>query len=118
MSVSKLLAGVATVCCVFFGTASTAASLTLAEFDRLVGYQKENFISTVLHFEYYRYNNNPDMAYKADCMVELDRSTGGNDDPYLLSLIMDDLDSARAGRRHDTVEGLIKAVIDRECKAP
>ncbi len=118
MHVRRLLAGLATLSFVSLGIVSGAASLTLAEFDRLVAYKKENFISTVLHFQYYRYNNNPETAYKAECMVDLDQSTGENDDPYLLSLIMEDLDSARAGSRHDTVEGVIKAVIDRECKSP
>ncbi len=119
MVVKRWLAGAMTSCCLFVATVSTASALSLDEFDRLVDYQKENFISTVLHYEYYRYRSDPQSAHKADCMVRLDRSTAGDADTRLLSLILRDLNGARARNSGaDTVEGVIRAVIARECDEP
>ena len=113
----RRLAGLAVLCGLSFGAASGAAALSLNEFDRLSAHQKENFISTVLHFQHYRYAASPATAQKARCMVALDRAEAENGDPYLFSLIMRDLDVVRtstAGGR--TVETVIGKVIDRECK--
>lgn len=119
MASKRMLTGLAAACALHLGLVAGAAALSLSEFDRLVDYQQENFISTVLHFEYYRYRNDPETAHKADCMVELDQSTSGEGDAYLLSLIMQSLDEARInGARGSSVEGVIRTVIDRECRAP
>ncbi len=115
-SIGRRLTGVAALICLSFGTVSGAAALTLAEFDRLPAHQKENFISTVLHFQHHRYSNSPDMAGKARCMVELDRVEAQSGDPYLLALIMRDLDLVRTNTQGRTVERVIREVIDRECK--
>lgn len=115
-SIRRRLTGAAALICLSFGTVSGAAALTLAEFDRLPAHQKENFISTVLHFQHYRYSNSPDMAGKARCMVELDRVEAQGGDPYLFALIMRDLDIVRTNTKSRTVERVIREVIDRECK--
>ena len=119
MTSLRLLAGSAASCALYFGVVAGADALSLNDFDNLVDYQQENFISTVLHYEYYRYKNDPQSAHKAECMVELDRAASDGDGPRLLSLIMRSLDQARInGARDPTVEGLIRDVIERECKAP
>ena len=114
---AKRLAGLAAAFCIAFGAASGAAALTLDEFDRLPAYKQENFVSTVLHFQHYRYAGSAETARKARCMFELDRVEAENGDPYLFSLIMRDLDIVRANTAgHRTVERLIRRVIERECK--
>lgn len=117
MPVKRSFAGLAIACVVWFGTVSGAESLSFNEFDRLASHQKENFISTVLHFYYYNFAKNPETLAKANCMVDLDRAKGDGNDPRLLSLILHDLNDARtgSGRRSETVEGVISAVIEREC---
>ncbi len=118
MSVKRWLAGVAALFCLSFGPAWGAGGLSLEEYDRLARSQKENFISTVLHFYYYNYAGSPETKGQADCMVELDNTTVGDGEPYLLSQIMRDLETARArnaGGR--SVESVIRSVIERECRA-
>lgn len=116
MRMKDWLAGAATACFLCLVAVPAARALSLDEFDRLVDYQQENFISTVLHFEYYRFNNDPELAHKAECMVELDRSSSDDGNAYLLTLILRDLNDARVrDSEHDTVEGVIRAVIAREC---
>ena len=116
MSVKRWLAGAVASCCLSLAAVSGARALGLDEFDGLVDYQKENFISTVLHFEYYRYRSDPEAAHKAECMVRLDRATADDGNTRLLSLILRDLNGARARNSGaDTVEGVIRAVIAREC---
>lgn len=117
MPVCRWVAGVATLCVVSFGAVSDAESLSFDEFDRLASHQKENFISTVLHFYYYNYANNSETLATANCMIDLDRASGNGGDPRLLTLILRDLDDAGSGasRRAETVEGVINAVIEREC---
>lgn len=117
MSVKRLLAGSAMVFSLWVGGVSGASSESLDKFDRLVSHQKENFISTVLHHYYYSYTSNPATAHKANCMVELDQRVVEGGDPYLLTLIKRDLATARADNSgNHTVEGIIRAVIDRECE--
>lgn len=115
--IGRRLVGLAAFGCLSLGAASGAAALSLDEFYRLSAHQKENFISTVLHFQHYRYGASPATAQKARCMVELDRAEAESGEPYLYSQIMRDLDVVRtstAGGR--TVEKVIGSVIDRECK--
>lgn len=117
MSMKRLLAGLATACCMTFGVVPGAASLPLDEFDRLVHHQQENFLSTVLHFYYYNYKIDPSTVGKAKCMSDLDKRTADDGDPYLLALIMRELDAARAKTANsNSVEGVVKNVIDRECR--
>ncbi|MBK0399737.1 hypothetical protein H0I76_11095 [Limibaculum sp. M0105] len=105
-------------CSGFLGTAEDAASLSFEEFDGLPNWQRENFISTVLHYYYYNYLEDPAMAPTADCMTDLDRETAADGDPYLLSVILRDLgSSAFDGSADNSVEGVIKDIIDRECES-
>lgn len=118
MGVKRLFAGAAALCVVSFGPVSGAEGLSLKEFDDLVHRQQENFISTVLHFYYYNYARDPETKAKANCMVRLDRSSGGDGDTYLQSKIMQDLESARArSAGGQSVESVIKATIERECRS-
>ena len=118
MSVKRWLAGVAALCVLSFGPVSGAGGLSLEEYDRLARRQKENFISTVLHFYYYNYAGSPETKGQADCMVDLDKTTVSGGETYLLSQIMRDLENARAAQGGSrSVESVIKAVIERECEA-
>ena len=118
MRVKWTLAGVAALFFLSVGPVSGAEGLSLEEYDRLARSQKENFISTVLHFYYYNYASSPETKGQAECMVDLDKATAQDGETYLLSQIVRDLESAGAGNPGGrSVESVIKAVIDRECKA-
>lgn len=118
MRVTGLVAALAASCVVYFGAMAGAKALTINEYDHLVIDQKENFVSTVLHFYYYNYKNNPDTTYEAKCMVRLDKASTSTGKPYLMSLITQHLNSARAdpGKNKQSVEGIIKQVIEQECR--
>ena len=99
------------------GVVSEATSLSLKEFDRLSGIEKENFITTVLHFNYYTYKNNPETASKARCMEELGRRELRSGEPYLSALVTQRIDTGRSNAaRSPAVEKIIKELIDRECE--
>ena len=114
---TRVLTGLATFSLLLLGTVSDASSLTLKEFDRLNGIEKENFITTVLHFNYYNYRNNPATSDKARCMVELGRRELSNGEPYLSALVTQRIAMRRAEARHGrTVEQIIKELVDQECQ--
>lgn len=104
------------LCSGILGTAEEAASLSFAEFDGIPDWRRESFISTVLHYYYYNYLQDPAMVATANCMTDLDREVAADGNPYLLSVILRDLRSpAFDGAANNSVEGVIKAIIDREC---
>lgn len=112
----QLITGAAAVCSSAFMGAHSASALTFIEFDRLKAHQKESFIETALHYYYFGYQNNSETTYKANCMVSLEKRKMQSGDSYLLSLILRDLAAIRASAPElYTVEGVIEAVIDREC---
>lgn len=117
MCLGRSWLGALAVSAASLGVGSDAFGLSFAEFDRLRDYQQENFIQTALHFYYYGYKNDPVTAYKASCMTGLNDKTVEGGKSYLWLLIADDLNTARvsAGKR-ESVEGVIKAIIERECK--
>jgi len=111
-----MISGLAAMCLSTFVCTHNAAALTFIEFDRLRAHQKESFIETALHYYYFGYQNNSETAYKATCMVSLEKRKMQDGDSYLLSLILRDFAFIRANTPDlYTVEGVIEAVIDREC---
>ena len=114
---ARVLAGLAAFALLSLAAAPEASSLTLKEFDRLSGIEKENFITTVLHFNYYTYRNNPETADKARCMVDLGRRELSNGEPYLSALVTRRIDMRRAEAAHGrTVEQIIKELVEQECQ--
>ena len=114
---TRALAGLAAFALLSLGAVSDASSLTLREFDRLTAIEKENFITTVLHFSYYTYQNNPATASKARCMADLGRRELSNGEPYLSALVTQRIDMRRAEAAHGrTVEQIVKELVDQECQ--
>lgn len=110
------LAGWAMACAAVLGSTSGARSLTLDEFDRLQDHQQEIFISTVLHHFYYQYQTASVASVEADCMTRLDQANSADGSAYLYARIIEDVNLARtAPTNPPTVEGVIRALIDREC---
>jgi hypothetical protein len=116
MRFTKLTSGLVAMCFSMFVGTPSATALTFIEFDRLKAHQKESFIETALHFYYFGYQNSSETAYKATCMVSLENQKVQGGNSYLLSLILRDFALIRANAPDlYTVEGVIEAVIDREC---
>ena len=58
----------------------------------------------------------PAHSYNAACMTKLDQVIIESWQPQLYSLIMVDVNVARSGTgKPQTVEGVIRALIEREC---
>ncbi len=119
MRVTRLLAGLIVFCAVSAGTGTGAAAMSLEEFYRLDRLEKENFMTTVLHFFHNRYTLDPAASYKARCMVDLYNPAVAGDQPKLLELILDHMATAHAdSRKNPTVEKVVETVVERECAAP
>ena len=117
--ISRSLAALAVAVAMSLGAVSDARSMSLEEFDRLDGLEKENFMTTVLHFYHHRYKQNPETAHKARCMVDLYNPKVEGAEPVLMSMIMRDMALARTdGSPKATVEKVVERVVERECKAP
>lgn len=102
--------------CLILANVSGAQALTFDEFDRLQDHQRENFINTVLHHIYYQYKTDVAESAKAACMTRLDQASVESGKPHLYSLIMVDMSAARSATGStNTVEGVIRALIEREC---
>jgi len=118
MRISKCVAGALMFATATFGFSSAAMGLSFIEFERLKGDQQENFIQTALHFYYYGYQANPSTNAKATCMYGLNDRIVDGGKSYLWVRVLDDLNSERArSAKPNSVEGVIKATIERECPA-
>lgn len=119
MGMGRVLAGAAVFCALSSGMVSGAASMSLEEFYRLDRLEKENFMTTVLHFFHNRYTQDPATSYKARCMVDLYNPSAAAGEPKLVSLILNDIAAARADSGRDpTVEKVVETVVERECRSP
>lgn len=118
MVVKKALAGLLAFSALSAGLVSGASSMSLDEFYRLDRLEKENFMTTVLHYFHNRYTQDPATSYKARCMVDLYNPAVAGDEPKLLAMILSDMAVARAdSRRNPTVEKVVETVVERECEA-
>lgn len=116
MSVRRSLGGLIAFLCLSVGAGSGASSMSLDEFERLDMLQKENFMTTVLHYFHSRYAENPATSHKAECMVDLYEPVVAGGEPRLMALIMRDMELARAeSGRNPTVERVVETVVEREC---
>jgi hypothetical protein len=112
----KVVVGVAAFGAAVFGLTPGAVGLSFERFEGVENSRKESFISTMLHYYYYNFSRDPAHAYKAECMVDFNNDEIPDDRQYLYSFIVNDLDNARITTTHNgTVEGVIKAIIEREC---
>lgn len=117
MKMKQRLIGLAVGLGVSLGAASGSFALSLSEFNHMSEVEKDRMMFTVLHFYYYRLANDPSTEGKANCMLDLNRSGPRENQTQLVSLILDDLDESRGARGEiHTLEGLVEAVIDRECR--
>jgi len=101
----------------YFGYTTSANSLSFEEFEKLTFNQKANFVSTALHHFYYNYRSDPNLAYKAACMMDIDGDNVRDADDRLYTFVMRDLQSAQtAGGQSASVEGVIQSIIDQTCE--
>jgi hypothetical protein len=101
----------------YFGYTSSANSLSFEEFEKLTFNQKANFVSTALHHFYYNYRSDPNLAHKAECMMDIDGDNVRDADDRLYTFVMHDLHSAQpTGGQATSVEGVIRSIIDRTCE--
>lgn len=118
MGMKRLLAGLIAFCALSAGMGTGAAGMSLEEFYRLDRLEKENFMTTVLHFFHNRYTQDPAASYKARCMVDLYNPAVGGNEPKLLDLILENMATAHAdSRSNPTVEKVVETVVERECTA-
>lgn len=114
---TKGLVAALTVSAVTFGSASGAAGMSLDEFFGLNTLEKENFMTTVLHYFHNRYSQDPATTHKAECMVDLYNPAVAGAEPRLLVLIEQDMHRARAEpAKKATVERIVQTVVERECR--
>jgi len=113
----KGIVGVAAFGAVIFGLTSGAAGLSFERFEAVENSRKESFISTILHYYYFNFSRDPAQAYKAECMVDFNNDETPDERQYLYSYVVNDLGNARHTTNHNgTVEGVVKAIIERECR--
>lgn len=112
----RFVAAIAAPSLAYFLCTSSAKSLTFDEFDNLTFNQKANFVSTVLHHFYYNYRSDPNLAYKAECMMDIDGDNVRDEDDRLYTFVMRDLQNSQtSGNSTASVEGVIKSIVDRTC---
>ena len=117
MALKKAVVGVAAFGAAIFGLTSGAAGLSFERFERVENSRKESFISTILHYYYFNFSRDPAQAYKAECMVDFNNDETPDERQYLYSYVVNDLNNARLFTTHNgTVEGVVKAIIERECR--
>ena len=108
--------GVAAFGAAIFGLTTGAAGLSFERFEAVENSRKESFISTILHYYYYNFSKDPAQTYKAECMVDFNNDEIPDERLYLYSYVVNDLNNARFSTTHNgTVEGVVKAIIEREC---
>jgi len=113
----RCVTAITTLLLAYFLNAPSAHSLGFDEFENLTFNQKANFVSTVLHHFYYKYRSDPNLAFKAECMMDIDGDRVRDADDRLYTFVMDDLHSApTASSANASVESVIRSLIDRTCE--
>ena len=113
----RCVTAITTLLLVYFLNPPSAHSLSFDEFEKLTFNQKANFVSTVLHHFYYKYRSDPILAFKAECMMDIDGDRVRDADDRLYTFVMEDLRNApTAVGTNASVESVIRSLIDRTCE--
>lgn len=119
MHTKCVLAGLGVLLLLSFGAVSGAGAVTLQGFDSVDRQRQGEVMAAVLQAYYNHYAGNPETVYKANFLVDLYKPVVEGGNPHLLTLIVHELDIARADTVNSyTIESIVNGVIDRECHAP